>query len=101
MRSLCLVAGSTAVLYGSADYFALENSNTVTPERPTRTFQLLAYLGIVLCAFMLVIGALAAIFEDAPVVRVYGALASLMAVIVGHTIARRIWPKKPVAEGMN
>jgi disulfide bond formation protein DsbB len=56
---------------------------------------------MLLCAVLLVIGSLAAIFEDAPVVRIYGGLTSVMAVIVGTAIARRLWPRKPVADTMN
>lgn len=74
----------------------------MTPaERPTTRRLVLFYLGMLLCALMLIIGALAAIFENAPVVRIYGGLASVMSLIVGYTIARRIWPRKPVATEMN
>lgn len=62
---------------------------------------LLAYLGVLACASLLILGSLAAIFEEALVVRIYGALAAVMALIVGGTIARRVWPRKPVIEGMN
>jgi disulfide bond formation protein DsbB len=73
----------------------------VAHERLTRPYQRLAYLGMLLCAVLLVVGSLAAIFEDAPVVRIYGGLTSVMAVIVGTAIARRLWPRKPVADTMN
>lgn len=56
---------------------------------------LLAYLGVAACASLLIIGALAAIFEEAAVVRIYGGLAAVMALVVGSTTARRIWPRKP------
>ena len=91
-RSLCLGAGSIGVVYGST---------TVNPAQHAKAIELLTYLGIAFCAAMLIIGALAAIVENAPVVRIYGGLTCVMAAIVGHTLARRIWPKKTIADGMN
>ena len=67
-------------------------------EKVKRRNLVLAYLGLVLCASLLIIGALAAIFEEALVVRIYGGLSAVMALVVAGPIARRVWPRKPVAE---
>jgi hypothetical protein len=57
-----------------------------------RTVQVLTYLGVFLCASMLVVGTLAAIFESAVVVRIYGGLTAAVALIVGTVISRPVWP---------
>ena len=60
---------------------------------------LLTYLGVAACASLFIIGTLAAIFEEAAVVRIYGGLAAVMALAVGGTTARRVWPRKPAEVG--
>ena len=57
-----------------------------------KTIQVLAYVGVFLCASMLVVGTLAAIFESAVIVRVYGGLTAAVALIVGTVISRPVWP---------
>lgn len=60
-------------------------------EPSKRTLQALFYLAASLCAAMLVLGALAAIFDNALVVRIYGGLTAAVALIVGGSFARRAW----------
>jgi len=57
-----------------------------------RTVQVLTYIGVFLCASMLVVGMLAVIFENAVVVRIYGGLTAAAALIVGTVMSRRAWP---------
>lgn len=57
-----------------------------------KTVQVLAYAGVFLCASMLVVGTLAAIFESAVVVRIYGGLTAAVALVVGAVISRPVWP---------
>jgi len=57
-----------------------------------KTIQVLTYVGVLLCATMLVVGALAAIFETAVIVRTYGGLTAVAALIVGTVISRPLWP---------
>ena len=57
--------------------------------------QLRAYLGVSLCAVMLVVGALAAVLEDAAILRIYGALTAVTAIVVGSAIARSVWVRAP------
>ena len=57
-----------------------------------KAIQVLAYVGVFLCASMLVVGTLAAIFENAVVVRIYGGLTAVVALIVGTAISRPFWP---------
>jgi hypothetical protein len=64
--------------------------NLLHPSK--RTVQVLTYIGVFLCASMLVVGTLAAIFESAVVVRIYGALTAAAALIVGTVISRPVWP---------
>jgi energy-converting hydrogenase Eha subunit B len=64
--------------------------NLLHPSK--RTAQVLTYIGVFLCASMLVVGTLAAIFESAVVVRIYGALTAAAALIVGTVISRPVWP---------
>ena len=58
---------------------------------PAEARQLLAYLGVASCGLLLVVGLLAALFEDAAAVRLFGALTALAAAIVGGTVGRRVW----------
>jgi len=58
----------------------------------TRTVQVLSYIGVFLCASMLVVGTLAALFESAAVVRIYGGLTAAAALIVGTVVSRAVWP---------
>jgi disulfide bond formation protein DsbB len=53
---------------------------------------------VAFCAVVLVIGGLAAFFEQAAIVRILGALAAVLALVVGSFIARGAWPKRPTAE---
>ena len=57
-----------------------------------KTVQLLTYIGVFSCASMLVVGTLAAIFEHAVIVRIYGGLTAAAALIVGTLMFRRAWP---------
>lgn len=57
-----------------------------------RTVQVLSYIGVFLCASMLIVGTLAAVFESAVVVRIYGGLTAAVALIVGTVISRPVWP---------
>jgi len=57
-----------------------------------KTVQVLTYVGVFLCASMLVVGTLAAIFENAVIVRIYGGLTAAAALIVGSVISRPFWP---------
>ena len=57
-----------------------------------RTIQVLTYAGVFLCASMLVVGMLAAIFENAVVVRIYGGLTAAAALLMGTVLSRRVWP---------
>jgi hypothetical protein len=41
---------------------------------------------------MLVVGTLAAIFENAVIVRIYGGLTAAVALVVGTLMFRRAWP---------
>ena len=56
-----------------------------------KTIQVLTYVGVFLCASMLVVGTLAAIFENAVIVRIYGGLTAAVALIVGSVISRPVW----------
>lgn len=57
-----------------------------------RTIQVLTYIGVFSCASMLVLGTLAAIFESAVIVRIYGALTAVAALVVGTVMSRQAWP---------
>ena len=57
-----------------------------------RTVQVLTYVGVFLCASMLFVGTLAAILENAVIVRIYGGLTAAVALIVGTLISRQAWP---------
>jgi hypothetical protein len=57
-----------------------------------RTVQVLVYIGVFSCASMLVVGTLAAIFENAAIVRIYGGLTAAVALIVGTVMSKRVWP---------
>ena len=57
-----------------------------------RTVQLLTYIGVFSCASMLVVGTLAAVFENAVIVRIYGGLTAAVALVVGTLMSRRAWP---------
>ena len=61
----------------------------------TKPLQVVAYIGVSLCAASLILGALAALFEDAPILRIYGGLTAAMAIVVGSTIARWVWVRAP------
>ena len=60
-------------------------------NRRRRPSQVLAYVSVLLCAALLVVGALAAIFETAVIVRTFGGLTAVAALIVGTVISRRLW----------
>jgi hypothetical protein len=62
-----------------------------------KNIPLLACTSVFLCGLMLIVGALAALFEDALIVRIYGGLVAAMAVVVGTGIGRRVWPRHPAA----
>lgn len=66
------------------------------PE-PTNLSPLIVYCIVAFCTVVLVIGGLAAFFEQAPIVRILGALTAVLASVVGGVIAWRAWPKRPDA----
>jgi len=66
-------------------------------EPSKRTLQVLLYLGVALCASMLVLGTLAAVFNNALVVRVYGGLTATVALIVGGGMVWHVWFRHHVA----
>ena len=66
-------------------------------EPSKRTLQVLLYLGVALCASMLVLGTLAAVFNSALVVRIYGGLTATVALIVGGGMAWHVWFRHHVA----
>jgi hypothetical protein len=67
-------------------------------SEPTKLSPLIAYCVVAFCAVVLVVGGLAAFFEQAAIVRILGALAAVLALVVGNVIARCAWPKKPAPE---
>ena len=60
-------------------------------EPSKQTLQVLLYLGVSLCAAMLVLGTLAAVFNSALVVRIYGGLTAAVALVVGGGMAWHAW----------
>lgn len=63
-------------------------------EQPPRTYRVVAYVLVWALAFVFIVGLLAALFEESMGVRIGGALAATVALILGNVIARRAWPKK-------
>ena len=66
-------------------------------EPSKQTLQILLYVGVSLCASMLVLGTLAAVFNSALVVRIYGGLTAAVALIVGGGMAWQAWFRHHVA----
>jgi hypothetical protein len=69
----------------------------VTQKQPALARRLIAYLAVYGCALGLVVGLIAAAFEEDIRVRVTGGLAAVAAVMIGNLIAKRTWPRKPLA----
>ena len=60
-------------------------------EPSKQTLQVLLYLGVAMCAAMLVVGTLAAVFDNALIVRIYGGLTAATALVVGGGMAWHAW----------
>ena len=63
--------------------------NLLHPSK--QTLQILLYVGVSLCASMLVLGTLAAVFNSALIVRIYGGLTAAVALLVGGGMAWQAW----------